>query len=123
MSTGFNKPEDELERGNHHHQDVAPPTLTGKNEVTRFVNIIQGCNSFCTFCIVPVYPRSRDIPDVRMILMEVRRLADGGARDHCSSAKTSILYGLDLVDSGNLESGEDGPFVDLLRQVANVPGL
>jgi tRNA-2-methylthio-N6-dimethylallyladenosine synthase len=121
MATGFNKPGDELQRG--HHPEVVPPTLTGKNEVTRFVNIIQGCNNFCTFCIVP-FTRGREISRLpEEILEESRRLVAGGAREIMLLGQNVNSYGLDLVDNEKLAAGEDGPFVELLRQVANIPGL
>ena len=49
--------------------------------VTAFVSIMQGCNQYCTFCIVPYTrgeERSRTIPD---IVAECRQLAEGGARE------------------------------------------
>ena len=46
-----------------------------------FVNIMYGCNNFCSYCIVPYVrgrERSRDPEDV---LTEVKRLLDGGAKE------------------------------------------
>lgn len=121
MALGFNKPGEEKKRG--HGPDVVPPTLTGKNEVTRFVNITQGCNNFCTFCIVP-FTRGREISrKPAEILDECRLLLANGASEIMLLGQNVNSYGLDLLDSRKLSAGEDGPFVELLRQVVTLPGL
>jgi tRNA-2-methylthio-N6-dimethylallyladenosine synthase len=103
--------------------EAAPPTLTGKNEVSRFVNIIQGCNNFCTFCIVP-FTRGREISRMPSdILAECGKLLDSGAKEIMLLGQNVNSYGLDLVDKGGLESGERGPFVELLEAVAALPRL
>lgn len=124
IATGFAKPESpKVESPRSRSGDVVPPTLTGKNEVSRFVNIIQGCNNFCTFCIVP-FTRGREISRMPAeILAECRKLVDSGAREIMLLGQNVNSYGLDLVDKDELESGERGPFVELLEAVAALPGL
>ncbi|HXA45730.1 MAG TPA: tRNA (N6-isopentenyl adenosine(37)-C2)-methylthiotransferase MiaB, partial [Candidatus Angelobacter sp.] len=54
---------------------------SAKTSVSAFVSIMQGCNQYCTFCIVPYTrgeERSRTIPDV---VAECRELATRGVRE------------------------------------------
>ncbi|MBI5518508.1 MAG: tRNA (N6-isopentenyl adenosine(37)-C2)-methylthiotransferase MiaB [Desulfovibrio sp.] len=85
-----------------------------------FVNIMQGCDNFCAYCIVP-YTRGRQksrAPEA--VLAECRARVEQGAREITLLGQNVNSYGLDpSAQSGGLGMG----FAQLLRQVAAIPGL
>ncbi|WP_272701357.1 tRNA (N6-isopentenyl adenosine(37)-C2)-methylthiotransferase MiaB [Desulfovibrio sp. Fe33] len=81
-----------------------------------FVNIMQGCDNFCSYCIVP-YTRGRQksrTPDA--ILDECRALIDSGVREITLLGQNVNSFGLD-------KGGVGVSFAELLRSVAAIPGL
>jgi tRNA-2-methylthio-N6-dimethylallyladenosine synthase len=91
------------------------PNRIGSEAVTRFVTVMQGCDNFCSFCVVPLV-RGREIsrPSAE-ILAEVRELADQGVGE-------VTLIGQNVNSYGNGVAGELS-FAGLLRAVAAVPGI
>ena len=91
------------------------PSIKGESRLSRFVTVMQGCDNFCSYCIVP-YVRGREISRRSSdILTEVRQLADEGVRE-------VILLGQN-VNSYGLKSESEPTFAQLIRQVADVNGI
>ena len=82
------------------------------NKHKAFVNIIYGCNKFCTYCIVPYTrgkERSRRYED---IIKECQKLVDDGYKEITLLGQNVNAYGKDL------DEGKD--FSDLLEGVAKL---
>ena len=99
---------------------VIPPFLPSLDEglpYKRFVTIMQGCNNFCTYCIVP-YTRGREISrKVSDIVSEVAHLAAGGIKEVTLLGQNVNSYGSDQPEDKRTS------FASLLRQVAAIDGL
>ena len=81
-----------------------------------FVNIMQGCDNFCAYCIVP-YTRGRQKSRApAAVLVECRARVEQGAREITLLGQNVNSYGLDAGGTGV-------GFAELLRQVAAIPGL
>ena len=79
------------------------------------VNIMYGCNKFCTYCIVP-YVRGRERSRRKEeILDECRRLVRDGVKEIMLLGQNVNSYGRDLKDGSN--------FADLLEAAAEIEGL
>lgn len=95
-------------------------------DVSAFVNILFGCDRFCTYCIVPhVRGRERSRPALE-ILDEVRRLADQNVKEVTLLGQSVMSYGLrNAVWPEEFRSprGFVEPLPRLLEAVAAVQGI
>lgn len=80
-----------------------------------FVNIMYGCNNFCTYCIVP-YVRGRERSRKKEdIIAEVKELVADGAIEVMLLGQNVDSYGNDFKDSVS--------FADLLKEIDDIPGI
>lgn len=92
--------------------ETVPATRTSYPNA--WVNIIYGCNNFCTYCIVPHVrgrERSRKMSD---ILAEVKSLVDQGYKEITLLGQNVNSYGKDM--------GDGTTFAALLEEIGKING-
>ena len=93
----------------------AQPRLPKGTTPSALVPIIQGCNNFCTYCIVP-YRRGRETSrPTEEIVSEVRELVNKGAREVVLLGQNVDSYGHDLTPPCEL--------ADLLEKLNGIEDL
>ena len=91
--------------------DAIPVTRTSYPNA--WVNIIYGCNNFCTYCIVP-YVRGRELSrPMDAIVDEVRKCLDEGYKEITLLGQNVNSYGNDLKDGHT-------NFANLLKEVGSL---
>ncbi len=100
---------------------VSLPAPTAKTirarGVSAFVTVQEGCDKFCTFCVVPYTRGSEFSRSVDEIITEIERLAASGVREiTLLGQNVNAFHGLD-------EAGSTVSLATLLDRVARVPGI
>lgn len=82
---------------------------------TRYLKIAEGCDKYCSYCIIPrLRGRFRSIP-MDMVLEEARELVEDGAKELILVAQETTLYGTDLYGKKSLHL--------LLHALSEIEGL
>src|ERR1043166_6679664 len=84
--------------------------------ISAFVTVQEGCDKFCTFCVVP-YTRGAEVSrPVAKIIDDVKRLVDNGVRELTLIGQNVNAY------HGEGPDGRSGPLGKLLQALAEIPG-
>lgn len=86
-----------------------------RQKTSAFVSIMQGCDNYCAFCVVP-YLRGREISrNMQEVLEEIKSLAGHGIREVTLLGQNVNSYGKSF--------GREGGFSALLRQIGRIRGI
>lgn len=99
-----------------HLPKVTAPQIRTRG-VTAFLTVQEGCDKFCTFCVVP-YTRGSEVSrPLAQIMGEARALAAAGVREVTLLGQNVNAW------SGQDEAGRDIGLGGLLRALAEIPGF
>ncbi|HET9904264.1 MAG TPA: tRNA (N6-isopentenyl adenosine(37)-C2)-methylthiotransferase MiaB [Xanthobacteraceae bacterium] len=96
---------------------AASAAATRQRGVTAFITVQEGCDKFCTFCVVP-YTRGAEVSrPVGDIVAEARRLVEAGVREITLIGQNVNAY------HGPGPDGRTWSLARLLARLAEIPGL
>src|SRR5690242_9434401 len=85
--------------------------------ISAFVTVQEGCDKFCTFCVVP-YTRGSEVSrPVTKIVDDVKRLTENGVRELTLIGQNVNAY------HGEGPDGKSWPLGKLLHRLAAIPGI
>ena len=83
------------------------------NKTRAFVKIQDGCNNFCSYCIIPYMRGTIRSKDIFVCYEEIKELVDNGYQE-------VVLTG---IHTGSYGTGEDYDLVDLIRRISTLDKL
>jgi tRNA-2-methylthio-N6-dimethylallyladenosine synthase len=99
------------------HLAAPSPSATRARGVAAFITVQEGCDKFCTFCVVP-YTRGAEVSrPVEKIAAEAARLAQAGVRELTLIGQNVNAY------HGAGPDGRTWPLAQLLERLAHLSGI
>lgn len=93
------------------------PAMIRARGISSFVTVQEGCDKFCTFCVVP-YTRGMEVSrPVARIIDDVKRLADNGVREITLIGQNVNAF------HGDGDNGKPWSLGQLLHRLADIPGI
>lgn len=99
-----------------HYVDKNPLLENATASAVAYVDIMQGCDNFCTYCIVPFTRGPKKSRPKSSILKECRELVEQGSREITLLGQNVNAYAVDQPDWNS-------SFSELLYEVAAIPDL
>lgn len=95
-----------------------------EEEHTRaYLKVQDGCNQYCTYCIIPYLRGPLTSKPVSEVVSEVEKLAQDGIKEVVITGIHLSSYGVDDKKSGSFLELQGKPLLALLKEVAKVQGI
>lgn len=86
-----------------------------QDKTRAFLKIQDGCNKFCTYCLIPYARGAVCSKSPELILKEVKELSRNGFKEIILSGVHTASYGVDLEGDWNL--------IKILKEINNIDGI
>lgn len=93
------------------------PDEAAPQGITSFLTIQEGCDKFCSFCVVPYTRGAEQSRPMEAVLAEARRMVASGAREITLLGQNVNAW------HGTLPDGTEAGLAALLHRLADIPGL
>ncbi len=94
-----------------------PPRQNRAQSYSSFLSVQEGCDKFCTFCVVPYTRGAETSRPVRYVVDEARRLVGRGVREIVLLGQNVNAY------NGEDENGRTRSLADLIWRLSKIDGL
>lgn len=88
-----------------------------------YIKVQDGCNQYCTYCIIPYVRGPLKSKTVTEVIQEVEELAANGIQEVVVTGIHLSSYGIDFTDKKSFLELEGKPMLELLEAIAKVEGI
>lgn len=115
---------DKIKHKKELYSQQALPILTSFQGQTRaFLKVQDGCDGYCTYCIVPKARPFVHSKPVEQVLAEAQILAEAGHKEIVVTGIFLGAYGQDTVSRRNWPGGQNDKLAGLLDKMAKLPNI
>lgn len=94
-----------------------------KNQSRAFLKIQDGCDAFCTYCIIPKTRKLMWSSPIKNVLEEAKHLVDAGHKEIVLTGIFLGAYGQSTTRRKNWNPKQQKDFIKLIERVAQIDGL
>ncbi|RYH13103.1 MAG: radical SAM protein, partial [Alphaproteobacteria bacterium] len=99
------------------HLPAASKAVTRSRGLTAFLTVQEGCDKFCSFCVVPYTRGAETSRPLEQVLREAETLAEGGVRELTLLGQNVNAY------DGEGPGGKPATLARLAYALAEIPGI
>lgn len=130
--TFYEKKQGQLERniekneeglGQTSESPISPVTMREQERTRAYVKVQEGCNQYCSYCIIPYVRGPLVSKPLAQVLDEVRNLASRGFQEVVLTGIHLSSYGADGEDAGAFLEKRGEPLLALLEAIHEVKGI